>query len=113
MPTLTKLVGYQPERDLNWDGVDVWSILTGAEQAPAPRTLYWPFVREQWAIRHGDWKLLSRGEGKTPELFDLADDPYEKQDLMAKAPDRAAELRQRLTEVQELDSAERPADEVD
>jgi arylsulfatase A-like enzyme len=112
MPTLTKLVGYRPDRDLQWDGTDMWPILTGAEEAPAPRTLYWPFVGERWAIRYGDWKLLSRGEDQVPELYNLADDPYEKQDLAAEAPDKVAKLQQRLAEVQELDSAERPADEA-
>ncbi len=113
MPALTKLVGYRPEKDLQWDGADIWPILTGADRAPAPRTLYWPFVREQWAVRHGDWKLLSAGENRPAELYNLADDPHEKQDLAAQAPEKVAELERRLAEVRELDSAERPADAGD
>lgn len=112
MPTLTKLVGYRPEKDLQWDGADIWPILTGADEGRAPRTLYWPFVREQWAVRHGAWKLLSAGEDRPAELYNLADDPYEKRELAAEAPDKAAELERRLAEVRERDSGERPPDEV-
>jgi len=114
MPTLTRLLGYEPERDLQWDGMDIWPLLTREiEEPPAPRTLYWPFVGGKWAIRHGDWKLLSQGEDKAVELFDLAEDPYERRDLAGEKPGKVAELQQLLAEAERLDVTDRPPDEVD
>jgi arylsulfatase A len=48
------------------------------------------------AVRAGDWKLLEYLEDNRVELFDLAADPAEKNDLAAPQPERARELRQRL-----------------
>jgi arylsulfatase A-like enzyme len=59
------------------------------------------------AIRCGDWKLIHNGHlsanytGPIPaehtfELFNLADDPYEKNDLSGKNPQKLEELKRRL-----------------
>ncbi len=108
MPTLTKLVGYRPEQDLQWDGGDIWPLLSGEDQEPPPRTLYWPY-RKQRAIRHGDWKLIVR-EGKPPLLFDLARDPYEKTNRAAQEPDRIEDLRARLAALRTADLQKVPED---
>lgn len=64
------------------------------KQAGRPReTLYWRFG-EQWAIRHGDWKLVvSRGGSGKPELYNLAEDRNETTDRAAEHPDTAATLQ--------------------
>jgi arylsulfatase A-like enzyme len=62
---------------------------------------------ENGAIRQGNWKLVGNGRisanyaGNKPEidtfeLFNLADDPYEKNDLSEKYPDKLKELQDRL-----------------
>jgi arylsulfatase A len=48
------------------------------------------------AVRAGRWKLLEYLEDQRVELFDLAADPSEQNDLAAQEPERARELRQRL-----------------
>ncbi len=108
MPTLTKLVGYKPARDLKWDGMDVWPLITGRVANPPARTIYWKFGGG-FAIRRGDWKLIVRGRGKA-ELFNLAEDPYEKTNLAARHSDRVAELKTLLTEAKKLDRTKRPKD---
>jgi len=108
MPTLTRLAGYQPREDLHWDGRDVWPLLTGAAKQTESRTLYIPF-RNSCALRHGDWKLIVTAKGKN-ELYNLADDPYEKQDLAAKEPQRVAELEKLLAEIRKGDVATVPED---
>ncbi len=50
------------------------------------------------AIREGDWKLVElRHDGKT-ELFNLKDDMGEQNDLAAKYPEKAAELKKKLND---------------
>jgi len=108
MPTLTKLAGYKPARDLNWDGMDVWPLIAGKVTRPPARTIYWKFGGA-FAIRHGDWKLIVRGRGRT-ELFHLTEYPCEKANLAARHPARVAELKKLLAEARKLDVAKRPKD---
>jgi len=44
------------------------------------------------AIREGDWKLLVRRDGSNAELFDIAKDPDEKNNLAASHADVAKRL---------------------
>ncbi len=39
-----------------------------------------------FAIREGDWKLLAEAGGASPQLFDLARDPGEANDVAASEP---------------------------
>jgi arylsulfatase A-like enzyme len=107
-PTLTALVEARPPHDLAWDGQNMWPVITGQVSAPAPRTLYWPYHKGN-AVRHGDWKLIVGTEGNA-ELFNLADDPYEKHDLASREPARVAALRTRLETLQVADQKEIPLD---
>ena len=106
MPTLTKLAGYRPKRELGWDGMDAWPWISGEAKQTQTRTIYWKFTRGQMAIRHGDWKLITPGN----QLFNLADDPYEPKNLARAAPARLADLLERLADARKLDVAKRPAD---
>ncbi|MBM3830424.1 MAG: arylsulfatase [Verrucomicrobia bacterium] len=113
MPTLCALAGAKPPGDLKWDGANIWPVLTRAERSPAPRAIYStsPNFRSA-AIRHGDWKLIvnraadaRKGTERPPaeELFNLAADPGEKQNLAAEKPDVLAEMRRRLAEISARD----------
>ncbi|MEO6786994.1 MAG: sulfatase-like hydrolase/transferase [Chthoniobacteraceae bacterium] len=112
MPTFCALAGYTPERDLKWDGQNIWPQLTGAEP-PKPRTIYTaaPGYRAQ-ALRDGDWKLIvpkasakkaMKTEAGAPELYDLANDPYETKNLAAAMPEKVAALRAKLAEISKSD----------
>jgi arylsulfatase A-like enzyme len=108
MPTLTKLVGVEIETDPQWDGQDMWPHLTGEKQSAEPRTSYWAYNNGS-ALRHGDWKLIERRNGKR-ELFNLADDPSEKRDLAESEPRRVTELVERLENARKLDRRDIPDD---
>ena len=57
--------------------------------------MYWRFG-EQWAVRHGDWKLVvSKGDSGKPELYNLAKDIGESTDLATGDPKRVADLQKR------------------
>ena len=109
MPTLAKLVGYKPASDPKWDGQDVWPALTGKVTKPASRTIYVP-VRNGAAVRSGDWKLIDYGATKPSELFDLAKDPYEKNDLAATETTKVRELEKLLTNLRKDDVTTLPED---
>jgi arylsulfatase A-like enzyme len=48
------------------------------------------------AVRVGDWKLIEFFEDDHTELYNLADDVGESNDLAAKMPERATALRRQL-----------------
>ena len=57
---------------------------------------YYPTTSPVSALRHGDWKLLEYFEDNHAELYNLADDPGEQDDLAAKMPERREQFRARL-----------------
>jgi arylsulfatase A-like enzyme len=115
MPTLCRLAGHTPEKDLKWDGRDVWPQVAG-EKTAEPRMMYWAGVgfRSQ-AVRDGDWKLIVQRAGKggkevkeSPELFDMARDPSEKQNLAADQPAKVEELKRLLAKLAANDNDAKP-----
>lgn len=92
MPTLCRLAGYVPPQDLKWDGVDIWPLLTG-EQTTLDRPLYWAGAGfRSRAVRVGDWKLIMQDDHSKVELFNLATDPDESENLATAHPDQVTEL---------------------
>jgi arylsulfatase A-like enzyme len=90
-PTAMAAAGGQIPAAARLDGVNLMPYITGKNQARPHDKLYWRFG-QQWAIRSGDFKLLSMG-GAQPELYDLAQDIGEKNNLAAAQPDKAKELQ--------------------
>lgn len=109
MPTLATLVGYEPKEDLKWDGVSQWLPLRGARIMPPPRSIYIAHRSGDASLRLGEWKLISRAKGKA-ELFNIAADPYETQNLAAENPAKVAELAALLAAEKAKDDPKLPAD---
>lgn len=108
MPTLCALTGAKPERDLKWDGLNVWPILTGEVTDPPKRALYCKGVRgASFALTRDDWKLVLIGKNK-PQLFNLADDPNEKNDLAGAHPERVSTLMKLLESERARDDDAKP-----
>ena len=116
MPTFTALAGAKLQRPPRWDGQDIWPLI--AETAPGPtdpRRLFWNFHGGRaLGMRHGDWKLIMQeAEGRQKrELFNIADDPYERRDLTEEFPDRADELAGMIEEERQQDGSS-ARDDVD
>jgi len=94
-PTLIKLAGGSLEQKLPLDGRDIWPTLTkGARSPHADELTLCGTSHGKMAIRTGDWKLLVQGEHKKtpPELYNLAEDIAEKNDLSATHPEKVKEL---------------------
>jgi arylsulfatase A-like enzyme len=112
MPTLCRLAGADPGRDLKWDGRDIWPTLTGLEPAPPERDLYSAAPRmKARMVRHGRWKLVTTPANNPPEeLFDLESDPGEQHNLAAAKPERLAEMKNRLSRIAAADGDAVPND---
>ena len=104
MPTLGGLVGYRPDKDLKWDGIDMWPCLMGQRQ-PVPRQIYCAGVHfRESAVRDGSWKLIQRKGNTAPALFNLATDPDERANLSAQETERVQSMRALMTELSARDN---------
>jgi len=105
-PTLIKLADGNLQQKLPLDGRDAWPTI--AEGKPSPHEdILLNVTPGNGAIRCGDWKLVRNGgigansTGEKAgqnifELFNLAEDAYEKNDLGDKNPQKLRELKRRL-----------------
>ncbi|MDB5344628.1 MAG: atsA 14 [Schlesneria sp.] len=93
LPTIVTAAGGKIEPEWKVDGVDLVPYLTGQNTGQPHESLFWRYG-EQWAVRHGNHKLVvAEGGSEQPELYDLANDIGEKQDLAAEDPKKVKELR--------------------
>jgi arylsulfatase A-like enzyme len=91
----TSLAAAGVEADPNWklDGVNLLPYLTGENKNRPHETFYWRFGK-QWAVRHGDWKLVGGNGGDLAgELYNLADDISESNNLASSNPEKVRELK--------------------
>ncbi|MFZ0826620.1 MAG: arylsulfatase [Verrucomicrobiia bacterium] len=95
-PTLAHLAGASTAKCLPLDGLDVWQTISS--NAPSPRTeLVYNVEPFRGAVREGDWKLIWRTLIPTSvDLYNLADDPYETNNVAAAHPDKVAAMQDRL-----------------
>jgi uncharacterized sulfatase len=123
LPTLAAATNTALPRGVALDGRNILPLWLGetAGKSEAERPLVWHFpyyhpetgfaaaratigvddfavsrTYPQSAIRMGDWKLLHFYEDKRDELYRLTTDPSEQNNLAAKEPRKARELRARL-----------------
>jgi arylsulfatase A-like enzyme len=110
MPTLTALVGYQPPRDLRFDGINILPQLTGESTTGEPRTLYCKGSNQRdQTVRRGDWKLIVSTKHE-PELYNLADDIGEQKNVAAEHAEIVADLTKRLKDLAARDGENEVAD---
>lgn len=114
MPTFLEFAGIDAAKAVGpLDGVSLAKAL--ASGTVSPRPLFWHFPnytnqgsRPAGAVRDGDWKLVEQYEDGSVELFNLASDPGEKNDLAEKEPARAAELKAKLASWRRSVGAQEP-----
>lgn len=107
LPTIASLVGYETKPELKLDGVNQWPALTGSGQTPE-RSIYIAANSGQ-SLRRGNWKLIA-SKNKQPELFDIAADPFEKENLATAQTDKLAEMQELLETERAKDEPTLPAD---
>ena len=98
-PTLAKLAGASTAKCKPLDGMDVWSTIS--EGAASPRTeLVYNIEALRAGLRQDDWKLIWRTPlPSVTELYNIAQDPSEKDNVAAANPDKVAALQKRVNEL--------------
>ncbi len=102
-PTMLEMAGLGLRPAQHIDGTSLVPLMKGKEKALGRKTICWHYPhyhgsghRPAGAIRQGDYKLIESFEEMNVEMYNLAKDPSEKQDLSASEPDKARELREAL-----------------
>ena len=100
-PTVLELAGIRPMQSLV-DGISLAPLLTKGSK-PERDTVFWHYphyhpggATPYSAVRSGDWRLVHFYEDGRDELYNLAADVGEKNELSAKEPEVAKALRTRL-----------------
>ncbi|WP_206036193.1 sulfatase family protein [Crateriforma spongiae] len=117
MPTFANLAGYAIPDDRRIDGIDQTDLLLGKRDTGRD---FFYFSRA--GVRQGRWKYLKADahfhgyaveddRPKAEELYDLAADLGEQQNLAAKYPDKVAELRDLMRSIEGTDAL-RPQDSI-
>lgn len=98
-PTLLALAGGSTDKAKPLDGMNMWETMSAGK--PSPRTeLVYNIESYRAGIREGDWKLIWNVLlPSTPELYNIAEDPYEKTNLADKYPDKVIALEKRANEL--------------
>jgi arylsulfatase len=101
LPTFCEIAGANAPKDT--DGISILPALTGRGKQRRHKFLFWDFngYGGQQAIRMGDWKGVRKNlnKGNTRiELYNLATDVGEKNDLAAKHPDIVKRIEKIMTE---------------
>jgi arylsulfatase A-like enzyme len=98
-PTLLNIAGASSAKAKPLDGLDVWGTIS--EGKPSPRTeLIYNIEPFRAGVREGDWKLIWRTPlPQAVELYNIAQDPYEKTNVADANPDKVAALQKRANEL--------------
>ncbi len=104
LPTALAAAGVKASPEWKLDGVNLLPFLTGEAKGSPHEALYWR-LGGMMAVRQGDWKLVKASEGplretnpevlkdlSQAELYNLAEDIGEKNNLAANSPDKFKEL---------------------
>jgi arylsulfatase A-like enzyme len=94
LPTMAEITGQPIPAGI--DGISFLPTLLGASAQQQHDYLYWEFHKRATpfskAARVGQWKAYQEKD-RPLELFDLAADPFEQQDLAAKNPELVARMK--------------------
>jgi arylsulfatase A len=100
LPTLLDVVNRELDLPQNVDGVSLVPLLTGQSELERD-ALYWHYphyhhMDPAGAIRRGDWKLIEHFDDGQLELYNLAEDIGEKQNLSEERAELASQMQKQM-----------------
>ena len=90
LPTVMHAAGLETPEVL--DGVDLMPYFDGKNTNHPHDILYWK-MNAKFAVRDLEWKLVFNTPDEGLMLFNIANDPYEKNDLAAAMPEKVKEMQ--------------------
>ncbi len=104
-PTILSHIGSPLKPKEHLDGVDIMPLLTGAGTI-GDRPLYWYYPHYDKTTPYSSaiicgWKVIRYADDGKVELYHLANDPMEKNDLAAQNPEKAQQMVRKMTELLE------------
>ncbi len=110
LPTLVELCGLKTPADCAFDGMSLAKVFKGVEAVPDDRALIINYSRMPWtSYPYPDARSIMRRESagvlwkrwrllEDSELYNLASDPMQRENVIDRHPEVAAEMRARLDE---------------
>ena len=103
-PTILSLAGCSFPGDRIIDGLNLAAVLSDRRRKLPERALFWHFPHYWWGdrvrpwsvVRSGDWKLIRFYEDGREELYNIAEDESESNDLAASRPGIVGSLGRKL-----------------
>ena len=87
---------------LAYAGIDVTERMEGRDllsgEPAVPDAIFSQYGSRRYAIRTKDWKLIINTRRSVAKLYDLRNDPQERENVFARYPETARELESRLIE---------------
>jgi arylsulfatase len=109
LPTLAEVCNVELPKNKTIDGVNLMSVINNEKQVEKERSMffYWsrryPELYHNMALLRGDYKLVGHAAYNASindfELFDLANDPYEQNNIVLKKKDLAQQMKAELDEL--------------
>jgi arylsulfatase A len=111
-PTIAKLAGLEASSNGTIDGMDISDLIQGSDQSPRNEFIYYSRKGVLEGLRQGDWKV--RLKGKNQELYNLAEDIGEQNNLAKSQPERTSHLIERMNQLDaQLSTEIRPIGRVE
>lgn len=96
-PTIAKLAGVEASPNGTIDGMDISDLIQGSDQTPRNEFIYYSRKGVLEGLRQGDWKV--RLIGQKQELYNLAEDIGELNNLAKSQPERTSNLIERMNQL--------------
>ncbi|WP_405295579.1 sulfatase-like hydrolase/transferase [Algibacter sp. Ld11] len=94
VPTFVNIAGGNASELKGLDGVDLMPFITKKNNNAPHERLFWK-IENRGVVREGDWKLL-RYPDRPAELYNIAEDITENNDLALKYPEKVREMYKTL-----------------